>query len=120
MEIIKGWTRDGNKLGKMDSYRMTKGKDIISMRNADEDIDIEVVAFVVFRDADKQTGEEVEILSIMSTDGAIYACQSETFKNSFFDIMELGLQNTIVNVHHGTTKANRDYIDCILNPNSEE
>ena len=66
---------------------MTQSPAIVSLSKTEDDISISVDAWLIFTDA-KDTGEEVEILSILSGEN-VYSCQSETFKRSFADIVEV-------------------------------
>lgn len=104
-------------LNKKEKYLMTKSPAIESLSKTEDNISIPVDAWLIFSDS-KDTGEEVEILSILS--GAhVYSCQSETFKRSFADIVEVmeGEQFSIQKIS-GETKAGRPYINCILDIDS--
>lgn len=100
---------------KIENYKMTMSPEINTLKDVADGTIIEVDAWLEFVET-KEDGEEVEILSILATDGQTYSCQSATFKNSFHDIDNImaGDEYSIKKIS-GTTKAGRPYIDCVLN-----
>ena len=98
-------------------YRMTHGKNTVSVNKLDDDQlenDYPVSAWVVYTDVNSK-GEDVEILSILTESGLILAAQSKTFKESFFDIVDIvGDRAFSIRVLSGTSKAGRRYMDCDL------
>lgn len=98
----------------IEQYLMTVSPSMISMKDVEDGTPIVVDCFMTFEDV-KPTGESVEILSILTPDRKVYACQSATFKQSIHDIAQIMNGNAfpIVKVS-GKTKAGRDYINCIL------
>ena len=100
-------------LTKVEKYLMTQSPAIVSLSKTEDDISISVDAWLIFTDS-KDTGEEVEILSILSGDN-VYSCQSETFKRSFADIVEvMEGEHFAIKKISGETKAGRPYINCVL------
>ena len=120
MEVIKTWSVDGTEISKMEMYKMSQDGGIKSLKNVESEIPIEVYKYMYYKDVDKKTGKEITILSILTASGNVFACQSETFKRMFGDIIGLGLSKTVVNVSHGKTSAGRDFIQCILNTDLSE
>lgn len=105
-------------LTKVELYLMTKNPACISVSNVADSTVINVSAFLVYEDINSK-GETVELLSILTPDNKVYACQSATFKKSFKDIADIadGDEFAVVKVS-GTTKAGRPYINCVLDVNS--
>lgn len=98
-------------------YRMTHGKNTVSINKLDDEQlenDYPVSAWLVYTDVNSK-GEDVEILSILTESGLILAAQSKTFKESFFDIVDIvGQRPFAIRVLSGTSKAGRRYMDCDL------
>lgn len=89
-------------------YRVTKSQSIKKVSTIETAVTVN--GYVIFTDTDKD-GNEIEILSIDTNDGA-FATNSKTFIESFLDIVEmLGAPVEIV-VGHGTSKNGRNYIYC--------
>lgn len=98
-------------------YKMTRGKTTISVNKLDDDQldrDYAVSAFVLYKDVNSK-GEDVEILSVLTESGLVLAAQSKTFKESFFDIVDIvGDRPFSIRVLSGTSKSGRRYMDCDL------
>lgn len=103
---------------KVEIYLMTSSPDVESLKNVEDETSIPVDGYILFKDAD-QNGEEADILSLITPDKKVYACQSQTFKKSFIEIFELmdGESFSIIK-KSGVSKAGRDYINCVLDVNS--
>lgn len=103
---------------KVEVYLMTSSPDVESLKNVEDETSIPVDGYILFKDAN-QNGEEADILSIITPDKKVYACQSQTFKSSFIEIFELmdGESFSIIK-KSGVSKAGRDYINCVLDVNS--
>lgn len=91
------------------SPKTKKMKDAISSR-------IEIAAWASYEDVNKKTGEVQEILSIMTPEGEIFATNSPTFKEDFFQMQDLfrDMGETVhaISVITGTSKAGREFISC--------
>ena len=116
MITIKSKSRE---FTKVEEYLMTIAPSIISMKEIADDTVIEVDGTLTFVDVKEDSGEEVEILSIITPDKTVYSCQSSTFKRSLNDISEImdGAKFSIIK-KSGKTKSGRDYINCVLDLNS--
>lgn len=103
---------------KVEIYLMTSSPDVESLKNVEDETSIPVDGYILFKDA-SQNGEEADILSLITPDKKVYACQSQTFKRSFIEIFELmdGESFSIIK-KSGVSKAGRDYINCVLDVNS--
>lgn len=103
---------------KVEIYLMTSSPDVESIKNVEDETSIPVDGYILFKDTD-QNGEETDILSIITPDKKVYACQSQTFKRSFIEIFELmdGESFSIIK-KSGVSKGGRDYINCVLDVNS--
>lgn len=103
---------------KVEIYLMTSSPDVESLKNVSDETSIPIDGYILFTDKD-QNDEETSILSIITPDKKVYACQSQTFKHSFFEIFDLmdGEAFSIIK-KSGVSKGGRDYINCILDVNS--
>lgn len=103
----------------VEEYLMTIAPSIQSMKDVEDNTKITVDGMLSFVDVKEDTGEEVEVLSIITPDKTVYSCQSKTFKRSVEDIAGLMKGQTfgIIKIS-GKTKNGRDYINCILDIDS--
>lgn len=103
-------------------YNMTQDKAVLSVKNVPTGSILHVNGYVTFEDTNSK-GEASEILSIMgaNSDGEVevWACQSETFKRSFMDIVEIITQSGMkiedgvdIQKLDGEAKSGRPYVDC--------
>lgn len=103
----------------IEKYLMTISPAIVSMKNLADGEKIPVKKYMIFEDVKENTGEAVEILSILTPDNKVYSAQSKTFKRSFNDITAfVGDQPFTIIKTSGKTKAGRDFINCILDVES--
>lgn len=109
---IKEMSKEFNEVEK---YLMTIAPSIISMKDVEDGEHITVDGILMFEDIKEDTGETVEVMSIITPEKHVYSCQSATFKRSVRDISNImnGKPFTIIKTS-GKTKANRDYINCVL------
>ena len=109
---IKETSKEFNEVEK---YLMTIAPSIISMKDVEDGEHITVDGILMFEDVKEDTGETVEVMSIITPEKHVYSCQSATFKRSVRDISNImnGKPFTIIKTS-GKTKANRDYINCVL------
>lgn len=111
IEVIKA----SKELTPLEIYMLTANPSIVVMKDVPTDTMIEVKAFAFFNDT-KETGEIVELLSIMDKDGTCYSTQSATFKDSFNYICEVVGKTAGFTIKKldGQTKAGRPYVNCGL------
>lgn len=109
---IKTESREFNEVEK---YLMTLAPSIVSIKNLEDNTKIDVDGYITFEDIKEDTGETVEILSIITPDKRVYSCQSATFKRSFNDVVHImnGKSFSVLKIS-GTTRNGRDFINCIL------
>ena len=102
----------------VEQYLLTLDRGIKSLKNVDNNTSIPVAGYLTFTD-EKENGDIVDILSIITPDNKVFSCQSPTFKRSFDNIANImhGKQFSIIKVS-GTTKNDRPYIDCMLDVKS--
>lgn len=100
---------------KVEQYLLTISPAMKSMKDVADGTKITVDGMLTFDDTKENTGDTVEVLSIITPDKEVFSCQSATFKRSIKDIANImdGQQFTIIKTS-GKTKAGRDYIDCQL------
>ena len=103
-------------------YNMTQDKSVISVKNVPTNSILHVNGYVTFEDTNSK-GETSEILSLLGSndDGQVevWACQSETFKSSFMDIVYIISQSGMkiedgvdMQKLDGEAKSGRPYVDC--------
>lgn len=109
---IKEMSKEFNEVEK---YLMTIAPSIISVKDVEDGEHITVDGILMFEDIKEDTGETVEVMSIITPEKHVYSCQSATFKRSVRDISNImnGKPFTVIKTS-GKTKANRDYINCVL------
>lgn len=109
---INEMSRDFNNVEK---YLMTIAPSIITLKDVEEGTKITVDGWMFFTDIKEGTGEEVEVMSIITPEKQVYSCQSATFKRSVRDIATImeGKPFTIIKTD-GTTNNGRKFINCIL------
>lgn len=109
---INEMSRDFNNVEK---YLMTIAPSIVTLKDVETGTKITVDGWMFFTDVKESTGEEVEVMSIITPDKQVYSCQSATFKKSVRDIATImeGKPFTIIKTD-GTTNSGRKYINCIL------
>ena len=116
MEIMK----TNKELNKIELYNMTGSPEIKTAKSLDDGTLLTIDAAVNFTDTNKD-GNVVEILTIRTTDGDVYAVQSSTFRRSFDFINDVITEGngwtpnpfTIKKIS-GISKGGRDFIDCVL------
>lgn len=108
-------TNTSKELTALEVYMMTANPSIVVMKDVPTDTMIEVAAYCYFTDT-KETGEIVELLSIMDKDGTCYSTQSNTFKDSFGYICEIVGKPSGFTIKKldGQTKAGRPFVNCGL------
>lgn len=102
----------------VEQYLMTLDRGIQSLQNVTDNTSISVAGYLTFTD-EKENGDVVDILSIITPDNEVFSCQSATFKRSFDNIVNImhGKSFSVIKFS-GTTKAGRPYIDCALDVKS--
>ena len=103
----------------VEQYLMTIAPSIQSVKDVEDGTYITVDGVLEFTDIKENTGEAVDIMSIITPDKHVYSCQSATFKRSIHDISNImnGKQFTVIKTS-GKTKAGRDFINCVLDTES--
>lgn len=103
---------------KIEIYLMTSSPDVELLKNVSDETSIPIDGYILFKDK-AQNGDETDILSIITPDKKVYACQSQPFKRSFLEIFELmdGEAFSIIK-KSGVTKGGREFINCVLDVNS--
>lgn len=102
----------------VEQYLMTLDRSVKSLKDVKDNTSISVAGYLTFTD-EKENGESVDILSIITPDNEVFSCQSATFKRSFDNITNImhGKQFSVIKVS-GTTKNGRPFIDCALDVKS--
>ena len=119
INIISEQEYNDMEYNEIEKYLMTISPAIVSMKNLPDGEKIPVKKYMIFEDVKENTGEAVEILSILTSDNKVYSAQSKTFKRSFNDITAIvGDQPFTIIKTSGKTKAGRDFINCILDVES--
>lgn len=104
-------------LTKEQKYLLTKNPEVIKMSNCDGQV-LEIEAWAVYKDEDFKTGEEKEVLAILTKDGDTVSTISSTFKREFMDLVDIYLDEgedlKKVKVFTGTSKNGRKFVSCTL------
>lgn len=103
----------------VEQYLMTIAPSIHSIKDIKDGTHITVNGFLEFTDIKENTGEEIDVMAIITPDKSVYCCQSSTFKRSIKDISNImkGKEFTVIKTS-GKTKAGRDFINCVLDTES--
>lgn len=72
---------------------------------------LDVEAYVL-REDENQEGEAVEVLSMRTPEGELYATNSKTFIREFEAIIECARPPFAVEVIDGVSRAGRHYVTC--------
>ena len=112
MEILR---KSDETMTKKDIFMLTKNQKIQTVKSLENGAKINVTHWIEFSDVNSSTGEKVEILSMMDDNGKCFATNSKSFKEMFFDIVDImeGEDFTIEKLG-GKTKAGRDFVTCGL------
>ena len=99
----------------VEQYLMTIAPSIQSVKDVEDGTYITVDGVLEFTDIKENTGEAVDVMSIITPDKRVYSCQSATFKRSIRDISNImnGKQFTVIKTS-GVTKSGRDFVNCVL------
>lgn len=74
-----------------------------------------VITDFIEYEEEKDTGEVVDVLSLLTNNGEVFKGLSPTFKRSFYRILELTNGCPVpIKIVCGKAKSNGDYIDCVL------
>lgn len=108
-------TKMSREFTEIEKYLMTISPAIVSMKDVEDGVSIEVAGVLNFEDVKDGTGEVVEVMSIITPENKVYSCQSATFKRTINDITTI-MGDTPFSVikTSGKTKVGRDFINCIL------
>lgn len=103
----------------VEQYLMTIAPSIQAAKDVEDGTHITVDGILEFTDIKENTGEAVDVMSIITPDKQVYSCQSATFKRSIRDISNImnGKQFTVIKTS-GVTKSGRDFINCVLDTES--
>lgn len=103
----------------VEQYLMTIAPSIQSAKDVEDGTHITVDGILEFTDIKENTGEAVDVMSIITPDKQVYSCQSATFKRSIRDISNImnGKQFTVIKTS-GVTKSGRGFINCVLDTES--
>ena len=111
MELIKAFPEE---LDQRTIYKMMNSPDVNKMSDAEGSV-LEVAAWIAYNDTDSRTGEIREILTILTTDGEMFATVSGVFQREFKDITEFfGDDVGAIKVISGKSKAGRNFITCCV------
>lgn len=98
---------------KLETFKMTQGSQIQKVSDHKGKI-IKPSKWIIYEDVDKKNPDQVNIiLTIMDTDGTVYATNSLTFREMFLNIEQImeGEQYDLLIVS-GTSKNGRTFYTC--------
>lgn len=106
-------TNQTKEFTEIEKYLMTTAPTIKTVKTLQDGDVINVAGYLEFVD-EKEDGTTAELMSIITTDKAVYSTQSATFKRSIKNI-EVVMQFPFpVKKISGQSKAGRKYVDCVL------
>lgn len=97
----------------IEKYLMTTAPTIKTVKTLQDGDVINVAGYIEFID-EKEDGTTAELMSIITTDKAVYSTQSVTFKRSIKNIETVMQFPFPVKKISGQSKAGRNYVDCVL------
>lgn len=111
-------TSTSKEFSAIEKYLMTTAPTIKTVKTLEDGDIINVAGYLEFVD-EKDDGTSAELMSIITTDNAVFSTQSVTFKRSIKDI-EAVMQEFPFPVKKisGQSKAGRKYVDCVLDIDS--
>lgn len=101
----------------IEKYLMTTAPTIKTVKTLQDGDVINVAGYLEFID-EKDDGTTAELMSIITTDNAVYSTQSATFKRSIKDIEAIMHFPFPVKKISGQSKAGRNFVDCVLDIDS--
>ena len=101
----------------IEKYLMTTAPTIKTVKTLQDGDVINVAGYLEFID-EKDDGTSAELMSIITTDNAVYSTQSVTFKRSIKDIETIMQFPFPVKKISGQSKAGRNFVDCVLDIDS--
>lgn len=112
-------TETSREFTEVEKYLLTMAPSIITLKDVQDGTSIKVDGYLSFIDVKESTGEEVELLSIITPEKEVFTTQSATFKRSLHDIAKIMGNNpfSIIKIS-GETKAGRPFINCTLDVTS--
>lgn len=109
MKVIKA---NKTTFDKREAYKLTKGE-TKSIQEA-TGLVLDVETWLEYEDQN-QKGDTVRVLAIMDKEGQVYSTISETFKQRFYEIVDIfGDELPGILVTTGTSKAGRSYMSCTI------
>ena len=108
MEILKKSREDMNK---KDLYFLVTSPEIKKMKELSGNT-IDLIDWVLFNSADRETGEVYKVLSL-KTDSGVYATNSATMIEAFEQIIEC-FENEFskINIFEGKSNKGRSFLMC--------
>lgn len=97
----------------VEKYLLTVAPTIKTVKTLNDGDVINVAGYLEFVD-EKDDGTTAELMSIITTDNAVYSTQSVTFKRSIKDIETIMQFPFPVKKISGQSKAGRNFVDCVL------
>lgn len=107
-------------LTKEEKYFLTKAQDVQKMTEAVDQV-LDIDAWAIYTDKDKD-GKDVELFSMLTSDGDKFATNSATFIAAFREILDIFEPGEIkrLKVMNGTSKNNRTFVTCAyVSPNMD-
>ena len=97
-----------------EQYFLTAAPDIQKMSSVKGQV-IDVDKWCIYTDVNNKTGEEFELVSIMTPEKEVFVTNSKTFVRSFRQIVEIfGTDGFAkIKVGSGTSKAGREFVTAI-------
>ena len=110
---MKNITNKSRELNNQEIYLMTMSPKANSVKNHVGER-IEVSAWLLFEDMDKNTGEVHSVLSVLTPENEVFSTISPTFQADFLDMAELFHNDFAFEIISGKSKAGREFVTCAL------
>lgn len=92
-------------------FTITHGNNLVKLSDNDGR-QFDVVEYILYSDADPKTGEERELLALVTNDGDILSTNSATVIRTFRDMLEsFTMPLTDIVIESGTSKNGRTFYD---------
>ena len=92
-------------------FTITHGNNLVKLSDNDGR-QFDVVEYILYSDADPKTGEERELLALVTNDGDILSTNSATVIRTFRDMLEsFTIPLTDIVIESGTSKNGRTFYD---------
>lgn len=110
MKVIK----TSREFSKKETYIMTRGANMLQLKNVADGDELDYDGYLVFVDTDKE-GNDNELVSVIGKDKTVWVFQSTTARFSLEEIANLMEDEPFTLIKtSGKSKAGREYVDLTM------